>query len=92
MFFWQDNWHLFYRAYPPEDSRQHCGHVISKDLGHWRDLPYAIYPGPERAVFFGSTLVEDDRVIAMYHGTAVGTMMAVSSNPLLNWEKLLVIR
>lgn len=87
--YWKGNWHLFYQAYPPEDTRQHWGHAISKDLVHWRDLPYAIYPRPERAVYSGSTLVEDDRVIAMYHGTAVGNMVAVSSDPLLlNWEKI----
>ncbi|MBA2423673.1 MAG: glycoside hydrolase family 32 protein, partial [Chitinophagales bacterium] len=87
--YWKGNWHLFYQAYPPEDTRQHWGHAISKDLVHWRDLPYAIYPNPEKAVFSGSALVEDDRVIAMYHGTAVGNMVAVSSDPLLlNWEKV----
>ncbi|MEI8224919.1 MAG: glycoside hydrolase family 32 protein [Bacteroidota bacterium] len=87
--FWNGNWHLFYQAYPPEDTRQHWGHAISKDLIHWKDLPYAIYPNPERAVFSGSTLVEEDRVIAMYHGTMVGNMVAVSSDPLLlNWEKV----
>ena len=87
--YWKGNWHLFYQAYPPEDSRQHWGHAISKDLVHWRDLPYAIYPGPERHVFSGATLVEDDRVIAMYHGTGAGNMVAVSSDPLLlNWEKV----
>ena len=87
--YWNGNWHLFYQAYPPEDPRQHWGHAISKDLIHWRDLPYAIYPGPERAVFSGATLVEEDRVIAMYHGTEVGNMVAVSSDPLLlNWEKV----
>jgi beta-fructofuranosidase len=87
--FWKDNWHLFYQAYPPEDPRQHWGHAISKDLVHWRDLPYAIYPDPERAVFSGSTFVEENRVIAMYHGTMAGNMVAVSSDPLLlNWEKV----
>lgn len=87
--YWKGNWHLFYQAYPPEDPRQHWGHAISKDLVHWRDLPYAIYPGPERHVFSGATLVEEDRVIAMYHGTGVGNMVAVSSDPLLlNWEKV----
>jgi len=87
--YWQGNWHLFYQAYPPEDTRQHWGHAISKDLIHWKDLPYAIYPNPERAVFSGSTLVEEDRVIAMYHGTTVGNMVAVSNDPLLlNWEKV----
>jgi len=87
--FWQGNWHMFYQGYPPEDSRQHWGHAISADLIHWRDLPYAIYPDPERACYSGSALVEADRVIAMYHGTTVGSMVAVSSDPLLlNWEKV----
>ena len=87
--FWQGNWHMFYQGYPPEDKRQHWGHAVSKDLIHWRDLPYAIYPSPERAVFSGATLVEDNRVIAMYHGTTVGNMVALSDDPLLlNWEKV----
>jgi len=87
--FWQGRWHLFYQAYPPEDTRQHWGHCVSDDLVHWRDLPYAIYPDPEDKCFSGSTMVEDDRVIAMYHGVDAGTMIAVSSDPLLlNWEKV----
>ncbi|MHC4533355.1 MAG: glycoside hydrolase family 32 protein [Planctomycetota bacterium] len=87
--FWKGRWHLFYQGYPPEDPRQHWGHVISDDLIHWRDLPYAIYPSPERCCFSGATLVEKDRVIAMYHGTVVGNMVAVSDDPLLlNWEKV----
>ncbi|MBD3174677.1 MAG: glycosyl hydrolase family 32 domain protein [Armatimonadia bacterium] len=87
--FWQGRWHLFYQGYPPEDPRQHWGHAVSDDLIHWRDLPYAIYPNPENACYSGSTLVEEDRVIAMYHGTEVGNMVAVSDDPLLlNWEKV----
>ena len=87
--FWQGRWHLFYQGYPPEDPRQHWGHAVSDDLIHWRDLPYAIYPNPEEHCFSGSTLVEEDRVIAMYHGTRVGNMVAVSNDPLLlNWEKV----
>ncbi len=87
--FWQGRWHLFYQGYPPEDPRVHWGHAISDDLIHWRDLPYAIYPDPEESCFSGSTLVDGDRVIAMYHGTQVGNMAAVSSDPLLlNWEKV----
>jgi len=87
--FWQGRWHLFYQGYPPEDSRQHWGHAVSTDLIHWKDLPYAIYPSPERAVYSGSVYVEEDRAIAMYHGTQEGNMVAVSSDPLLlNWEKL----
>lgn len=87
--FWQGRWHLFYQAYPPEDPRQHWGHAVSDDLIHWRDLPLAIYPNPEDRCYSGATLVEKDRVIAMYHGTRVGNMVAVSSDPLLlNWKKV----
>ena len=87
--FWQGRWHLFYQGYPPEDPRPHWGHAVSDDLVHWRDLPYAIYPDPEECCFSGAALVEDDRVIAIYHGTQVGNMVAVSSDPLLlNWEKV----
>ena len=87
--FWQGRWHMFYQAYPPEDPRQHWGHAVSEDLIHWRDLPLAIYPNPEYQCYSGSALVEDGRVIAMYHGTRVGNMVATSSDPLLlNWEKM----
>ncbi len=87
--FWQGRWHLFYQAYPPEDTRQHWGHAVSDDLIHWRDLPYAIYPHPEECCYSGAALVEDDRVIAIYHGTKIGNMVATSSDPLLlNWDKV----
>lgn len=87
--FWKGKYHLFYQAYPPDDPRQHWGHTVSDDLVHWKDLPLAIYPDKEYAVFSGSSLVEDGRVIAIYHGRSIGNMIATSSDPLLlNWEKL----
>lgn len=96
--FWQGRWHLFYQAYPPEEfplakdipqRRQHWGHAVSDDLVRWRDLPYAIYPGVERMCFSGSTVVENDRVVAFYPGIHAGQMVAESRDPLLlNWEKL----
>ena len=94
--YWKGNYHLFYQSIPPEvlagraaGSGIHWGHAVSKDLVHWRDLPYAIYPNPEAACFSGGALVEEDRVIAMYHGTQVGNMIALSDDPLLlNWNKI----
>ena len=87
--FWKGRWHLFYQATPPEEFVVHWGHAVSDDLIHWRDLPYAIYPGPEQGSWSGSTLVEEDRVIAMYHGSPIGNMVAVSADPLLlNWTKV----
>jgi len=79
----------FFQAYPLEDTRQHWGHAVSDDLVHWEDLPLAIYPGIESCCFSDSTLVEEGRVIAMYHGTSAGSMIAISNDPLLlNWEKI----
>jgi beta-fructofuranosidase len=96
--FWQGRWHLFYQAYPADEypnatdikrRRQHWGHAVSDDLVHWRDLPYAIYPGPERMCFSGSTLVEEHRVIAFYPGIGAGQMVAIADDPLLlNWNKI----
>ncbi len=96
--FWQGRWHLFYQAYPadefpdPQDikkRRQHWGHAVSDDLVHWHDLPYAIYPGIERMCFSGSTVVEEERVVAFYPGIGAGQMVAVADDPLLlNWDKI----
>ena len=87
--FWQGQWHLFYQAFPPANPRPHWGHAVSDDLIHWRDLPYALSPGPEEACWSGSTLVEDARVIAIYHGHELGNMVAVASDPLLlDWQKV----
>ncbi len=87
--YWQGRWHLFYQAFPPFNPVPHWGHAVSDDLIHWRDLPYAINPGPEEACWSGSTLVEDERVIAIYHGHKLGNMVAVASDPLLlEWEKV----
>ena len=62
---------------------------MSEDLVHWRDLPIAIYPGIEERCYSGSVPTEDNRVLACYHGTSAGMMIAESSDPLLlNWEKI----
>lgn len=86
--FWQGRWHLFYQAFPP-DAPIHWGHAVSKDLLHWQDLPYALHPDIEQACWSGATLVEEDRVIAIFFGSGYGNIVAVSSDPLLlNWEKI----
>ena len=100
---WQGKYHLFYQFVPSElplaerelvrqqkhmDRHVLWGHTVSDDLIHWRDLPPALYPTTEVDCFSGQSLVEDDRVIAIYHGTHSGNALATSSDPLLlNWEK-----
>ena len=86
--YWQDRWHLFYPAFPPEDPRPHWGHAISDDLVHWHDLPYALCPHPEHGCWSGASLVDGDRVLAHYYGHPYGNSTAISRDPLLlNWEK-----
>lgn len=55
--------------------------------GRWH-LFYQAYP-PEYPRQHWGHAVSEDLVIAFYHGTEVGSMAAVSSDPLLlNWEKV----
>jgi len=86
--FWQGNYHLFYQWVAPGGSPLLWGHAFSQDLVRWRDLPVALRPDTERDCFSGTTLVEPERVIALYHGTGSGNAIATASDPLLlNWEK-----
>lgn len=96
--FWEDRWHLFYQA--GGNNCIHWGHAVSDDMLHWRDMPHAIYPGPEPFCFSGGTCVDEEnhRVIAAYYGYSgydveigykYGIMIATSSDPLLlNWTKV----
>ncbi len=87
--FWRGKWHLFYQFNPPGAQQPSWGHACSRDLVHWQDLPVAISPGPETGSWSGATWVEDDRVIAMYHGYGIGNMVAVSEDDdLINWVKI----
>lgn len=87
--FWKGKCHLFYQVFPNEDARPHWGHMYSEDMVHWKDLPFALYPDDkEYAPYSGSSLVEEDRVIATYHGRWSGNKIVTASDPLLlNWEK-----
>ncbi len=90
--FWRGRWHLFYQAFPPH-APIHWGHAVSDDLLHWTDLPYALCPDIEEACWSGSTLAEENRVVALYYGKGSGNIAAVSHDPmLLNWEKIGLIR
>lgn len=86
--FWKGRWHLFYQAFPPEKDI-HWGHAVSEDLIHWEDLPYALAPEQDKGCWSGAAFVEENRVIAMYHGHEYGNIVAVSEDPLLlHWEKV----
>ena len=86
---WQGKYHIFYQAHLPGMTGVCWGHAVSDDLVHWEDLPFAFAADEtDLSCFSGQTWVEEDRVVAMYHGKGKGNCIAESSDPLLlNWRK-----
>ncbi|MHB1457788.1 MAG: glycoside hydrolase family 32 protein [Armatimonadota bacterium] len=94
--FWKGRWHLFYQYSPGTFTTgyamAHWAHAVSDDLVHWSDLPIALAPTPgtydEKGCWSGTSLVEEDRVIANYHAHQGGNCIATCSDEMLvNWEK-----
>lgn len=66
-------YHVFYQFHPysAEWGPMHWGHVRSKDLVHWEQLPIALTPGaPEDkgGCFSGSAIIKDNRLYLFYTG------------------------
>lgn len=71
--YYQGYYHVFYQYHPysAEWGPMHWGHVRSKDLVHWEQLPVALVPGdPEDTggCFSGSAMVKDGRLYLLYTG------------------------
>ena len=74
--YYQGEYHLFYQYYPYDThwNSMHWGHVVSKDLLHWKYLPAALAPDEDYdkiGCFSGSAIeLEDGKQLLLY--TAVG--------------------
>lgn len=71
--FYKGYYHVFYQYHPysTEWGPMHWGHVRSKDMVHWEQLPVALVPGdPEDSggCFSGSAIVKGDRLYLIYTG------------------------
>ena len=70
--YYQGEYHLFYQYYPYDThwNSMHWGHVVSKDLLHWKHLPAALAPDEDYdkiGCFSGSaTELGDGRQLLIY--------------------------
>ena len=82
--YWQGKYHIFYQGYLPGMTGVCWGHAVSDDLVRWQDLPFAFAADKsDLSCFSGQTWVEEERVVAIYHGKGKGNCIAESSDPLL---------
>lgn len=71
--YFQGYYHLFYQYYPDEPiwGPMHWGHVRSKDLVHWENLPIALTPGDKEDLdgcFSGNAVEYNNRLYLIYTG------------------------
>ena len=78
--YYQGEYHLFYQYYPYDThwNSMHWGHVVSKDLLHWKHLPAALAPDEDYdkiGCFSGSAIeLEDGRQLLLYTAVDQETM------------------
>lgn len=71
--FYQKEYHLFYQFHPFGTTwgPMHWGHLVSKDMIRWSDLPIALVPNmqyDQQGVFSGSAFVQEGKMHVYYTG------------------------
>jgi len=103
-FYHRGEYHLFYLIAPPVENSQErmCtswGHIRSKDLLSWTELPHALEPSGQEgsadqsACWTGSVIEHDDMFHVFYTGGSVAgksfrqTICQATSPDLIRWQK-----
>jgi len=93
-----DEYHIFFQ-YNPNGAfwdSIHWGHIFSKDLVHWYDLPIALSPTPNSidrdGCFTGCVVEERNKYYIFYTGVPLLTPLTqtqclAKSNDLIAWKK-----
>jgi fructan beta-fructosidase len=92
MVYLDGEYHLFWQSNPFGNKwgNMYWGHAVSKDLVHWEELPYALYPRTmaKDHCFSGSAHIDENNtggwgkgaMIAAFTDTGAGEVLAVSTD------------
>ncbi len=98
MVYHDGEYHLFWQSNPfgPKWGNMYWGHAVSKDLVHWEELPYALYPRTmaKDHCFSGSAHVDETNsggwgkgaMVAAFTDTGAGEVLAVSTDRGRTWK------
>ncbi|WP_328805562.1 glycoside hydrolase family 32 protein [Paenibacillus apii] len=70
MVWYEGEYHLFYQYHPHSSvwGPMHWGHAVSKDLVFWEELPIALKPDHNGAIFSGSAVVDRNDTTGFFGG------------------------
>lgn len=100
MVYFAGEYHLFWQSNPFGNKwgNMYWGHAVSKDLIHWEELPYAMYPRTmaKDHCFSGSANIDTtnsggwgkDAMVAAFTDTGAGEVLAVSSDKGRTWKMI----
>ena len=92
-FFRNGEYHVFFQYNPdwPQINLMRWGHVVSRDLVHWTQLPNALTPdpgGPDKDGCWTGCAVEKDGVYhILYTGVHPQVQCLATSKDMIAWEK-----
>ena len=94
-FYWKGVYHIFYQYEPTRNwGRRQMGHVRSRDLVNWEELPIALAPGPQAfdagSIYSGSVFAGRDGRVHFIYDTVPSTDMGhavANDDDLIHWTK-----
>ena len=92
-FFHDGVYHIFFQYNPdwPQANLMRWGHVVSRDLVHWTQLPNALEPtpgGPDKdGCWTGCCVEKDGKYHILYTGVHPQVQCLAVSDDMLNWTK-----
>jgi sucrose-6-phosphate hydrolase SacC (GH32 family) len=79
--YYAGEYHLFYQYNPNGNTwgPMHWGHTFSTDLLNWKDLPIALFPDDNGAIFSGSAVVDSTNTTGFKDGSELPLVAVFTS-------------